>query len=358
MDKTAQVGEDRKEDERGSAVVTEEILELGREAGLSACGVLPVGPSPRAGALETWIARGAQGSMDWMVRTAPRRANPQAYWSWAKTALVGALDYLTLPRQRTQAPGLAAFVSRYARGLDYHSEVKTHLRRWADLIENRCGAFHRRALCDTSGVLERDLAARAGLGWIGKNTCLIGPRGNSWRFLGVLMTDLNLSATGPELPPLCGECRACLDACPTGAIAEPWFVDARRCLSYLTIEHRGAIPFPLAEGMGDWLFGCDVCQEVCPWNGKVEPASHSPFLPAPHLTGLDLEGLLALDPDSIRRRFRRTPLERPGGEGILRNALIVGANTGLPAAFAAAAKHRDAGEEGLRQAALWALQRG
>lgn len=341
-----------------SEAMREEILELGRAAGLAECGILPVGPSPRAAALQSWMDRGAHAGMDWMAATAARRADPSTYWTWARTALIGAVDYFTLPWLREQAPGLGALVSRYARGVDYHPEVKARLRRWGDLIEKQRGPFHRRSLCDTSGILERDLAARAGLGWIGKNTCLIGPRGNSWRFLGVLLTDLELPATGPGPEALCGECRACLDACPTGALTQPWFLDSRRCLSYLNIEHRGPIDSTLAGLMGDWLFGCDICQEVCPWNGKVEPLAEGPFATAPHLAGLDLGGLLRLDRPAFHRRFRRTLFQRPGWRGILRNALIVGSHLGEGEARKAAERFGENEDAGLREAARYALDRG
>jgi epoxyqueuosine reductase len=268
--------------------------------------------------------------MRWMAATAAIRKDPTSYWDWARSALVGALSYREGPDDRADAPGITRFVARYARGADYHDELRARLARWGDEVERLAGRpVRRKPLADTSPLLERELAVRAGLGWFGKNTCLIASGGDSWRVLGVLLTDLELPETGEPAAERCGSCVACLDACPTGAITEPWFVDARRCLSYWTIEHRGEIPAEFHAPLGDWLFGCDVCQDVCPWNRRVAPgAPGGPFSADPRLASLTLSSLLRLDDRGVRDAVRGTALMRPKRTGLLRNALLVAENTG------------------------------
>jgi epoxyqueuosine reductase len=294
-----------------------------------------------------------------MERTASIRKDLRSKWEWARTALVGVVSYLTEPSERHALGGIARHLSRYARGRDYHDVLKARLRAWGDRVEELAGVPVRRVgLVDTSAVLERELAARAGLGWFGKNTCLIGPRGDSWRFIGVLLTDLELGETGPAPPERCGTCTACLDACPTGAISEPWFVDATSCISYLTIELRGPMPPEWREAIGDWLFGCDVCQEVCPWNRKAHAVDEPELACDPVFEEIGLAELAAMDDDTFRERFSGTPLRRPKRRGMVRNALIVGANAGDEAVLRVAERLVDDEDPGVRDAARWTLGRG
>ncbi|MBP7148183.1 MAG: tRNA epoxyqueuosine(34) reductase QueG [Acidobacteria bacterium] len=335
------------------------ITQAGRSAGLTACGVARCDPSGHAGYLDAWLARGAHAGMAWMERTAPARRDLRSHWPWAVSALVGALSYLTEPLERRRLPGVARHVSRYARGADYHDILKQRLAAWAEELERLAGQPLRRVvLVDTSAVLERELAARAGLGWFGKNTCLIGPTGDSWRFLGVVLTDAELPPSGPAPAERCGSCRACLDACPTGAIPEPWFVDANRCISYLTIEHRGPVPRELHAGIGDWVFGCDVCQEVCPWNRRVDPVAEPAFAARAELEQLTLAELARLDEAGFRERFRGTPLARPKRAGLVRNALIAGANAGDAEVIEAARHLVDDPDPTVRETARAVLSRG
>ncbi len=348
------------------------IAAAGRAAGLAAAGVAPCGPSRYGAELDAWLARGAHAGMRWMAATAAIRKDLQSYWDWARSALVGAVSYYVEPAERAAAPGLARHVARYARGADYHDELKARLARWGDEVERLAGVpVRRKALVDTSPLLERELAVRAGLGWFGKNTCLIGPGGDSWRLLGVLLTDLELPGTGEPVAERCGSCTACLDACPTGAITEPWFVDARRCLSYWTIEHRGEIPEEFHAPLGDWLFGCDVCQDVCPWNRKVAPAAPAdgtgsgpgagaaagPFAPDGRLAALTLAGLLRLDDREVRAAVRGTALMRTRREGLLRNALLVAENGGDEEALAEAPRLAEDPDPGLGGTARSVLAR-
>src|SRR5262249_25691253 len=209
-------------------------------------------------------------------------------------------------------------VARYAWGRDYHDVMVPKLERLADYLRAACDA-RSRAYVDTGPVLERDMAQRAGLGWIGKNTMLLHPALGSWFFIGVLLTTAELEHDA-ALPDRCGSCRACLDVCPTGAFVAPYVLDARRCISYLTIEHRGTIEPGLHEGMGQWQFGCDLCQSVCPWNRKAPVPREAAFLPASSYPGA--QELLEMSDEEFGRRFRGTALSRPKAAGMRRNVAI------------------------------------
>ncbi|MCL6639797.1 MAG: tRNA epoxyqueuosine(34) reductase QueG, partial [Candidatus Rokubacteria bacterium] len=225
----------------------------------------------------------------------------------------------------------------------------------ARFIDETAGAGTRsRAAVDTSALLERDLAARAGLGWIGKNTNLIAPDLGSYVFIGIVLTTAELPPDAPHAD-RCGSCRACLDACPTGAFVEPYVLDARRCISYLTIEHRGPVPAAQRATIGEWLFGCDVCQEVCPWNRRA-PAAGDAALgePSPAPEPADL---LGLDEAAFRARYRRTALWRARRSGLLRNAALVMANRGERSAIAALEQAAGDADPTVREAAAWALER-
>jgi epoxyqueuosine reductase len=215
------------------------------------------------------------------------------------------------------------------------------LKQLAAFLHERRPGCQTRPVVDTAPLLERDFARLAGLGWFGKNTMLINRRMGSWLFLGALLTDVELEPDTPHETSHCGTCTRCLDACPTDAFVEPYVLDARRCISYLTIELRDQpIPEALRDDMGNWVFGCDICQDVCPWNRKAPLSSEPAFAPVADLVSADLNWLLRLSEDEFRTRFRGTPLERPGRSGLLRNAAIAAGNSGdvryLPALFAAA----------------------
>jgi epoxyqueuosine reductase len=255
----------------------------------------------------------------------------------------------------TDRPG--GRVAKYATGTaDYHDILKRSLKDLATALHELRPGCRTRAIVDTAPLLERDFARLAGLGWFGKNTMLINIREGSWFFLGALLTDLALPPDQPHHTAHCGTCTRCLDACPTDAFPEPYVLDATRCISYLTIELRDQpVPTDLRPGLGDWLFGCDVCQDVCPWNRKAPDTTEVAFQPAGDLTPVSLDWLLSLDEMEFQRRFRRTPLERPGRSGLLRNAAIVAGNSGdlrfIPVLTDAL---RDP-QELIRGAAAWAL---
>lgn len=332
------------------------ILELGRELGLTACGVARCGPSDFGAQFDAWLERGAHAGMEWLARTADVRKDLHRRWPWAKSALVAVQSYLCAPLDRRALPGLGPYIARYAQGQDYHDLLETRIGAWGDAIERLVGSSVRRAvLVDTAAILEREMAVRAGLGWIGKNACLIGPEGDSWRFIGVLLTDLELESTSGLALDRCGSCRACLDACPTDAFAAPFVVDARRCISYLTIEHRGTFPQDLRASIGDWFFGCDVCQEVCPWNRRIEPSAEPAFQLREDYARTSLAEVAALDVPAFRQRFRRTPLLRPKRAGLVRNALTVGANLRDEETLAVAKRLIDDPEQTVRETAAWVV---
>jgi epoxyqueuosine reductase len=292
------------------------------ELGFDAVGIADLHPTPHAEALDRWLAGGLAGTMGYLHRQATLRKRPADIVSGASRAVVVTRNYYTAdPPAR---PGTGR-VAKYARGRDYHVALRPALAALrARLVELGASAEHTRAYVDAGPVPERELAQRAGLGWIGKNTMLITPGRGSFFFLAAVLTDLDLAVDHPVTTDHCGTCTRCLEACPTGAFLEPRVLDANRCISYLTIEYRGpALPHP--ERVGNWVFGCDVCQDVCPWNEKFAR-------PAPLGTSLDFEGdrgLIPLDeiagltPAAFRERYGWTALERSGLEGLQRNARAV-----------------------------------
>jgi epoxyqueuosine reductase len=250
-----------------------------------------------------------------------------------------------------------ARIARYARGRDYHNFFRKALRGLAAWLRARAPGHEVRPVVDTAPVLERAWAARAGVGFVGKNGCVIAPGLGSFVLLGELITTLELPADAP-LSPRCGSCTLCLDACPTRAFAAPYVLDARRCVSYLTIEHEGAMDTALRSGVGDWLFGCDVCQDVCPYNRTAppDPRTTEPFATDPWRASLMPEDLLTLPPDEVDARVRGTPLARPGAALLARNAAVVLGNTGskrhLPVLQTTASQHS---HSSVREAAQWAV---
>jgi len=212
--------------------------------------------------------------------------------------------------------------------LDYHDLLRDKLKQLADAVHELRPGCRTRGVVDTAPLLERDFAKLAGLGWFGKNTMLINKRAGSWLLLAALLTDLDLDLDAPHSTSHCGTCTRCLDVCPTNAFPEPYVLDARRCISYLTIELRQQIPSELRDGIGNWLFGCDLCQDVCPWNRKAPVTSEPAFQPQPDLRPADAADILKMSHSEFVSRFEHTPLERPGWDGLRRNAAIVLGNSG------------------------------
>jgi epoxyqueuosine reductase len=293
--------------------------------------------------------------MDYMNRHAEARRHPSSILPGVRSVVMVGLNYK--PKEAEQRSETGAKVARYALGEDYHDVLRERLNQLLDRIGNDAPGCRGRAVVDTAPLLERDFARRAGLGWFGKNTMLLNKRLGSYFFIGALLLDLELEPDLPHEASHCGTCTACLDACPTQAFTAPGQLDARRCISYLTIELRGPVSDDLRSQMGDWLFGCDICQEVCPWNRKAPPGKEPAFAPRPDLAVADPAELLGLSEEGFRRRFRGTALMRTKRRGLLRNVALVLGNRGDPASLPALEKARLDPEPVVREAAEWAIQR-
>jgi epoxyqueuosine reductase len=339
-----------------ASAAAERLKALARAAGFDLAGVAALGPAATGAAYRRWLARGDQAGMAWMERNVELRADPRGLLPGARSALVVALRYAPLEGFDEPPPGdLWPRVARYARGRDYHDLIRGGLERVAAEAARLFPGIASRVCVDTAPLLERELAARAGLGAVGKNTNLLHPEIGSWFLLGELLLTLDLPPD-PPLADLCGDCSRCLDACPTGALPEPWRLDARRCLSYWTIEHRGPVAESVRGALAEWAFGCDVCQEVCPWNRRPAPIDHPELGLPPERRKLDLAGLLGLAEEDFRSLFRGSPMKRARAEGLRRNAALALAGTADERARGAL----ESAAEGdpspvVREAAAWAL---
>jgi epoxyqueuosine reductase len=331
------------------------LKDQARTLGFALAGIARAGAADDFARLRDWLARGYAGAMAYMGRHADARRHPAAVLPEVRSVVMVGMEYgASRERQRPEeqapvadAPGSPghAKIARYATGPDYHDVLRGRLNRLLDWVREQAPGCRGRGVVDTAPLLERDFARRAGLGWIGKNTMLINKHRGSYFFLGALLLDLELTPDAPHTASHCGTCTACVDACPTGAFTGPGWLDARRCISYLTIELRTQVPEELREGMGDWLFGCDVCQEVCPWNRKDTSRPEA----------VDAAELLSLTDEEFRRRYRGTALFRTKRRGLLRNAAIVLGNGGDPAALPALRRALDDPEPLVREAAAWAI---
>ena len=334
------------------AALTQAVKAQALALGFDRVATGPADPPDHGPAFEAWLDAGYAGTMDYMGRGRAERLDPRRLLPGARSVVAVALNYY-----QGESPGTEAWapVARYARGRDYHDVMLPRLHRLAEVVREVAGpAVRTRVAVDTSAVLERDLAARAGLGWAGKNTNLLHPELGSWFFIGIVLTTAELDLDEP-LPDRCGTCRACLDVCPTEAFVAPYVLDARRCISYLTIEHRGPIPAPLREPMGEWVFGCDLCQTVCPWNRKA-PLTGEPAL-MPEREPVHLPSLLEMTDEDFKARFKGTALKRPKRQGLLRNAAVALGNRKDPAAIPALSRALSDPEPLVREHAAWALCR-
>jgi epoxyqueuosine reductase len=340
-----------------------DLTATAREVGLDLAAAVPVGATPTWDRYREWLTRGRAGEMAYLARpdAVHRRRDPRHIVPEAKTVLVVAASYAGpgAPQLPTQHGRVSRYVwgPKSENGVDYHrwllKRLKVLIRRIESLVDRPISS---RPYIDTGPVLERAWAQAAGLGWTGKNTTLIHPQLGSFTFLGVAFLDVDLPAAPPPALPSCGTCTRCIDACPTGALIAPGTLDARRCLSYLTIEHRGPISETYRAAMGTRVFGCDTCQDVCPWNRK--PIETHRGEAVPDLAALRLPDLLRLDEADFRSRFRRTPIWRATPDGLARNAAIVLGNLGDPEArtcLEQAAAHHP--HELVAEAAAWALAR-
>jgi epoxyqueuosine reductase len=328
--------------------------------GFSRVGIAPaLAPPPHHGAFRDWLAAGLAGATEpWLARHEPLRASLDAILPAAQSVVMLATDHAlgTGPAPEPLPAGRGR-VARYARGDDYHDLLRGRLDTLAAWLEEAAPGCRARGVVDSAPLAERDYGWAAGLGWFGKNTMLIDPRAGSYFLLSALVTDLPLPADAPLETDHCGTCTACLDACPTGAFPEPRVLDATKCISAATIEDHDVLPRSLREGMGDWVFGCDVCQEVCPWN-RHAPGSNEPAFQSREGEGsLSLADLLALDAAAFRQRFRGSPVLRAKRRGLLRSAAIALGNRPHEPAFPALAAALDDAEPVIRGAAAWAIGR-
>lgn len=339
-----------------AAELTRNLKLKAHEMGVSLCGVCPAAAPPGAARLDEWLAAGYAGQMHYIAGRRTAYDHPNAVLEGVRSILMLAMSYRTTePEQPAEGQGR---VSRYAWGdADYHDLIHARLNVLAEFLLEVVPGAKVRGVVDTAPFLERDFAHMAGLGWIGKNTLLLNCQNGSWFFLAALLTDLELEYDAAQETDHCGTCRACLDACPTSAFPDPYVLDASRCISYLTIELKEAIPHALRAGMGDWIFGCDVCQEVCPWNSKAPLSTQSDFEPRLENNPIDSIALFELDDAAFRARFRKTPLWRPRRRGLLRNAAIALGNRPTPAAVPALVHGLNDDEPLIRGACAWALGR-
>jgi len=328
-----------------------------RAEGFDACGIADASAPWDAGdRLLAFIGDGMHGTMDWMAATAERRSHPTAMWPDARSAVMLGINYgpatdpMVLLAERDRAA-----ISVYAQGDDYHEVIKPRLKRLAGWLQRATGADVK-VFVDTAPLMEKPLAARAGIGWQGKHTNLVSRTHGSWLFLGAILTTAALTPDRPE-EDHCGSCRACLDICPTDAFPAPYRLDARRCLAYLSIEHAGPIPRAFRAAMGNRVYGCDDCLAVCPWNKFAAAAREVRLAARPALDGPALADLAALDDGAFRALFARTAVKRIGRDRFIRNVAIALGNSGNPEMTGSALRLTRDPSPIVRGAAVWALAR-
>jgi len=307
-------------------------------------------------ALDAFIAEGRQGDMTWLADTAERRKSPRALWNQANSVILLGVNYgrggdpLAILQERSRGA-----ISIYAQGADYHDLIKTKLKLLATQVQALLGG-EVKVFVDTAPVMEKPLAARAGLGWQGKHTNLVSREFGSWLFIGSIFTSAPIDPDAPEQDH-CGACRRCLDVCPTGAFTAPYRIDARACISYLTIEHKGHIAPRYRAAMGNRIFGCDDCLAVCPWNKFVQGSREAKLAVREASDNPPLAELLVLDDAAFRTRFAGTPIKRTGRDRFLRNVLIAAGNSGDAALVPLVEARLDDGSPLVRAMAVWALAR-
>jgi epoxyqueuosine reductase len=347
---------------QGSRLLLDELRRESVRLGFSRLGIAPAGPPPRQDLVRRWLDQGFAGVLrEWFERQEPLRADPANLLPGVRSMIMLATDHATATAGTTAGNagpgGGRGRVARYAWGDDYHGLLRSRVNMLGGWLEARVPGCRTRGVVDSAPLAEREFAWLAGLGWFGKNTMLIDPRAGSFFFLTALLTDLELPADTPVEVDHCGTCTACLDACPTGAFVEPRVLDASRCISALSIEDHGPIAGELRPGMQDWIFGCDICQEVCPWNRHAPGSAEPTFQPRDGLPTPSLAAILELDAEAFRQRFKGSPLRRAKRRGLLRSAAISLGNQPHAASFAALAAALADEEPVVRGAAAWALGR-
>lgn len=336
------------------------VKRLAVESGFDLCGIAPAADLPELHFLHEWLARGYAGEMHYMHRTAHRRADVRTVLPSAQSVIaLGTIYNTDRPYSIEQADPARAAIARYAWGDDYHVVIEERMARLAARIRDAAGPeFEARAYVDTGPVQERAYARHAGLGWIGKNTCVINPELGSWIFLSVIICNLPLEPDAPALDQ-CGTCTLCIDACPTGAIVEPYVLDSTRCLSYLTIELKGALPAEHRSSIGEHAYGCDICQEVCPWNHAPARSADAAWQPR---AGLDAPRLLDLwnrSDDELRALLKGSAMKRAGVTRLRRNLAVAIGNSGTAGAAAALQESPEpsAADPLVQEHVVWAVEK-
>ena len=337
-----------------------DIRAWSRELGFQQVGISDIDLSTAERRLEQWLDAQYHGTMSYMQRHGSKRSRPAELVPGTLRVISARMDYLPDAQTRARAQlddGQTAYISRYALGRDYHKVLRGRLRALARKLESRIGEFGYRVFVDSAPVLEKPIAEKAGLGWLGKHTNIINKDAGSWFFLGELYTDLPLPIDDAATEH-CGSCKACIDVCPTNAIVAPFQLDARRCISYLTIEHKESIPEPLRAAIGNRIYGCDDCQLFCPWNKFAEPTDEADFAPRHGLDDAQMTELFAWSEDEWLRKTEGSAIRRIGYERWLRNiAVALGNAPTSDAVVAALNKRRDSESAMIREHVAWALAR-
>ena len=338
------------------SLLARSIKAWGRELGFQAVGIAEADLSAAEPRLLQWLEQGWHGEMEYMARHGALRARPAELTPGTLRVISCRMDYLADKRDTIELDGEKAVVARYARGRDYHKVLRARLQQLCDRIEAEIGAFGYRVFSDSAPVMEVELAQRAGIGWRGKNTLLLD-RNGSWFFLGEIYTSLALPPDAP-IRDHCGSCEKCIDICPTQAIRGPYQLDARRCISYLTIEHKSAIPEELRPLIGNRVYGCDDCQAVCPWNGFARPSNEQDFQPRNGLDRATLVELFSWSEKEFEDRLQGSPIRRIGYERWLRNLAVgLGNAPSSPAVVAALRARADHPSALVREHVQWAMSR-
>ncbi|WP_202389524.1 tRNA epoxyqueuosine(34) reductase QueG [Croceibacterium soli] len=335
------------------------LADKARELGFAAVGFAPAADNPLQGQrLKEWLAAGHHGEMEWMEARADVRQGPQSMWPGARSVIALGMSYAPDhdPLALEGHPEKAR-ISVYAQGRDYHDTVKKALKALARWLVEQAPEAQLKVFVDTAPVMEKPLGQAAGIGWQGKHTNLVSREHGSWLFLGAIYTTLPFQPDAPH-GERCGSCRACQDACPTDAFPAPFRLDARRCISYLTIEHKGPIPEEFREAIGNRIYGCDDCLAVCPWNKFADSAArHRAFLPREELVAPDLADLISLDDAAFRQKFSGSPIKRIGRDRFVRNCLIAAGNSGDAALVGPVQALSNDPDPVVAEAARWALDR-
>ncbi|MGE5850017.1 MAG: tRNA epoxyqueuosine(34) reductase QueG [Candidatus Methylomirabilota bacterium] len=339
-----------------AGTLTRRIKAVGTALGFDLVGVSPVQSPAHSESFAEWLRRDFHGEMAYMARTSGKRLHPGEFLPWARSVVSVGLNYNTPYTRETEGEGIRGWISRYAWGDDYHDVMQAKLERLLDSVREETGPeVQGRVYVDAGPVMDREAGARAGIGWFGKNTNLLSMRVGSFFFLGELFLNLELEYDRP-IRDRCGQCRLCLDACPTNAFVGPYILDARRCISYLTIELKGVIPHDLRPLLGTHIFGCDICQDVCPYNTKGKPTKEPSFQPRAGLHAPELIPLLSLTDVEFKARFAGSPILRAKRRGFLRNVCVALGNLKRPEAVPALGRTlRNDSEPLVRAHAAWAL---